>query len=130
MTKYRIKMNGKVYEMEVELVDGTTPAPATAVAPAATRDLPADMHRQPLVATRPAPAKPAAAGAILSPLQGTIIKVCAANGDAVTAGQTILILEAMKMQNEITAPKAGTLADLAVTEGQHVASGEPLFSIG
>ena len=96
MTKYRIKLNGKVYEMEVELIsgDGTAqPVKAAVSVPSAP------------VQPSPAPQKVAAASsvatgkadAVTSPLQGTIIKINAANGDTVKAGQTILVLEAMKM---------------------------------
>ena len=62
-------------------------------------------------------------------MQGTIIKINAANGDAVKAGQTIIVLEAMKMQNDIAAPKDGVLSDLAVVVGDNVKSGQVLFIV-
>ena len=78
-------------------------------------------------------AKPAApkapAGSVSSPMPGTILKVNVAQGDTVQAGQTVLVLEAMKMENEIAAPKAGVIAQLAVQAGQTVANGEFLFSV-
>lgn len=128
MTKYRIKLNGKVYEMEVELVgesDSAQPVKAAspAVAPAPVRE-----NSTPKATAAPTVAA-GQAGAVTSPLQGTIIKINAANGDAVKAGQTVIVLEAMKMQNDIAAPKDGTLSDLAVTVGDNVKSGQVLFVI-
>jgi biotin carboxyl carrier protein len=125
MTKYRIKLNGKVYEMEVELVDeNSVPQPVKA---ASSATAPATMHETPVQSTVVAPSSTVnQAGAITSPLQGTIIKINAANGDAVKAGQTIIVLEAMKMQNDIAAPKDGTLSDLAVGVGDNVKSGQVL----
>ncbi len=126
MTKYRIKLNGKVYEMEVELIGGdgaaqpvkaAAPVPSTPVQPSPTPQKAIDA---PSVAT-------GKAGAITSPLQGTIIKINATNGDTVKAGQTILVLEAMKMQNDIAAPKDGKLAGLSVSVGDNVKSGQVLF---
>ena len=125
MTKYRIKLNGKVYEMEVELVGENSNHQPVKVASSATA--PATMHETPVQSAVVAPSSTVnQAGAITSPLQGTIIKINAANGDAVKAGQTIIVLEAMKMQNDIAAPKDGTLSDLAVAVGDNVRSGQVL----
>ena len=125
MTKYRIKLNGKVYEMEVELVGENSVPQSVKAASSATAT--ATMHETPAQSTVVAPSSTVNhAGAITSPLQGTIIKINAANGDAVKAGQTIIVLEAMKMQNDITAPKNGTLSDLAVAVGDNVKSGQVL----
>ena len=129
MTKYRIKLNGKVYEMEVELVgEKKEPQPtkvaSSVVAPATMRETPTPT---------PAAAAPSSAvnqaGAVTSPLQGTIIKINAANGDAVKAGQTLIVLEAMKMQNDIIAPKDGKLTSLSVSVGDNVRSGQVLFVV-
>lgn len=128
MTKYRIKLNGKVYEMEVERIDGDSaaqpvkvaaPVPSAPVQPSPT---PQKSNDAPSVTTD-------MAGAVTSPLQGTIIKINAANGDAVKAGQTILVLEAMKMQNDIAAPKDGKLTGLSVSVGDNVRSGQVLFAV-
>ena len=128
MTKYRIKLNGKVYEMEVELIGEngpTQPVKTTTptVAPAPVRET-----AVPKATAAPSPAVNQA-GAVASPLQGTVIKVNAANGDAVKAGQTVVVLEAMKMQNDITAPKDGVLSDLAAAVGDNVKSGQVLFVV-
>lgn len=119
MSKYRIKLNGKEYEMEVELVDGSAPvAKAHAAKPVAA----------------PAPAKKAAPvaaaeGAVISPMPGTILKVNVKVGDAVKAGDSVVILEAMKMENDITAPKDGVVKALYVEAGQTVAKDDALFEV-
>ena len=125
MTKYRIKLNGKVYEMEVELIgENSGPQPVKTATSSVT---PASVRETAAPKTVAAPSSAAhQAGAVTSPLQGTIIKINAANGDAVKAGQTIIVLEAMKMQNDIAAPKDGTLSDLAVAVGDNVRSGQVL----
>ena len=128
MTKYRIKLNGKAYEMEVELVgDNGSSQPVKTQIPAVA-SVPVRETVAPKAAAAPSPAVNQA-GAITSPLQGTIIKVNAANGDAVKAGQTVVVLEAMKMQNDIAAPKDGVLSDLAVAVGDNVKSGQVLFVV-
>ena len=126
MTKYRIKLNGKVYEMEVELIGGDGAAqPVKAAAPVPSTPVqPSPAPQKAIDAPSVATGK---AGAITSPLQGTIIKINATNGDTVKAGQTILVLEAMKMQNDIAAPKDGKLAGLSVSVGDNVKSGQVLF---
>ena len=76
----------------------------------------------------PAPAPPAA-GAITSPLQGTVIRVLVEEGAKVEEGDTILLIEAMKMENEVVATHAGTVSRLAAAEKQSVAAGEVLAVI-
>ena len=128
MTKYRIKLNGKVYEMEVELIGESGAAqPVKAVAPVTSAPVPPSPAPQ-KVATAPS-ATTDKTGAVTSPLQGTIIKINAADGDAVKAGQTVLVLEAMKMQNDIAAPKDGKLTGLSVSVGDNVKSGQVLFAV-
>ena len=128
MTKYRIKLNGKVYEMEVELVgENDSPQPVKSATPVVV-PTPVRETTAPKATTASSPSINQE-GAVTSPLQGTIIKINAANGDAVKAGQTILVLEAMKMQNDIAAPKDGTLSDLAVAVGDNVKSGQVLFVV-
>ena len=128
MTKYRIKLNGKVYEMEVELVGENDSAQPVKTASPAAVPTPVRENSAPKAAATPTVAANQA-GAVTSPLQGTIIKINAANGDAVKAGQTVIVLEAMKMQNDIAAPKDGTLSDLAVAVGDNVKSGQMLFVV-
>lgn len=126
MKKFNITVNGNTYEVEIEEVKAAAaaPAPKSAPAPAAA---PA-----PKAAPAPAAAAPAAGGeeTVTAPMPGKIVKLVAAVGQAVNAGDTLLILEAMKMQNEIAAPKAGTVKSFAVNAGDSVKPGQPMVVIG
>lgn len=118
MSKYKITINGKEYEMDVELMDGSAP------------DVKAPVQAKPVSAPAAPKAAPvAAAGATVSPMPGTILKVNVKEGDTVKAGDSVVILEAMKMENDITAPKDGVVKKLFVNEKQTVAKGEALFEV-
>ena len=114
--KYVVTLNGKNYEVEVEETDAVITA-VTDAAPAA-----------PVVAA--APAAPADGQKVLSPMPGTILSVNVSVGSAVKAGEVILILEAMKMENEIVAPCDGTVKQLAVQKGSTVATDALLAVVG
>lgn len=125
---YNVTINDKVYEVEVEkgkanLIKTTAVVAAPAAAPAAA----------PVAAPAPAAAPAAAAAAgttpVNSPMPGTILDVKVAVGQAVKEGDLVCILEAMKMENEIYAPCAGSIAQVLVTKGQSVDTGTPLVSI-
>lgn len=127
--KYKITLNNKVYEVEVEAGEAMlldeyelkAPAAAAPAAPAAVAAAPA---------AAPAAAVDLAAGeAIKSPMPGNILKINVTQGQKVNEGDVLIILEAMKMENEITASKAGTVAQIAVTKGQVVETGTPLVVI-
>ena len=117
MAKYVVTLNGKNYEVEVEKntakITNTTAAAAPAAAPA-PKAAPAPA---PVAAPAPAPAPAAAAPAgganVTAPMPGTVLNVVAPVGTAVKAGDVILILEAMKMENDIVAPCDGTVASVA-----------------
>ena len=120
MKNYRITVNGTSYDVSVEeLAGGVAPVAApVAAAPVAA----------PAAAPAPAPAaKSAGAGSIkvASPMPGKILDVKANVGDAVKKGQVILILEAMKMENEVVAPEDGTVASIDVASGATVEAGDP-----
>jgi glutaconyl-CoA decarboxylase len=137
MKKYLIKVNGSQYEVEVEELGGAaapqaapaapapTPAPAPAPAPAQAA-APAPAPKPPAAAQA---APPAGATPITSPMPGTILKIVASVGDAVKRGQPIVVLEAMKMENDIVAPQDGTVASINVAQGASVNAGDVLASI-
>ena len=124
MKKYNIVVNGTMYQVEVEEVGGVPSAPKAAPAPA-----PAPAAAAPAPAPA-APAAPVAAGdkAIVAPMPGTVLDVRVSAGQAVKAGDILLILEAMKMENEILAPHDGTIDTVSVAKGSAVNSGDALVS--
>lgn len=126
MAKYVVTLNGKNYEVEVEKntakITNTTAAAAPAAAPApkaapapAPVAAPAPAAAPAPVAAAPAPvaAAPAGGANVTAPMPGTVLNVVAPVGTAVKAGDVILILEAMKMENDIVAPCDGTVASVA-----------------
>ncbi len=121
--KYKVTVNGKSYEVLVEksnatVLGVTADAPAQAAAPAAAK------------VAQPAPS-PAANGGdpVNAPMPGTINDIKVAIGDNVKAGQVLLILEAMKMENEIVAPKNGKVVSISVTKGSSVSAGTRLMGL-
>lgn len=129
MSKYRITLDGKVYEMEVELLSGDAPVGVKRDAPKAPVSAPKAAPAQ-AAAPKAAPkAASGAAGAVLSPMPGTILKLLAGAGETVKAGQAVLVLEAMKMENEIVSPKDGALKAVFVKEGDSVQGGDKLFEL-
>lgn len=123
MKKYNVNVNGTAYEVTVEeITGGAAPAPAAAPVPAAA---PA-----PAPVAAPAPAASGAGESVNSPMPGTILSVNVNVGDTVSEGQVLMILEAMKMENEIMAPKAGKVLSVGVQKGATVDSGTLLCVIG
>ena len=114
MKKYRVNVNGTVFEVEIEEVTGALDDPAVAAAAPAPA----------------APAAPAGGEKITAPMPGTILAVNVTSGSAVKKGDVLMILEAMKMENEIMAPCDGTVTSVAVTKGAAVESGTLLCTIG
>ena len=112
--KYKVTLNQKVYEVEVEagkavlLDEYEACAPAPAAAPAAKVDLKAGEP-------------------VKSPMPGNIIRVEVKEGDQIKAGQLLVVLEAMKMENEILAPHDGTVAQVIVSKGSTVETDSPLI---
>ncbi len=118
MKAYKVTVNGTVYEITLEVVDKSeiktpvAPAAAPAPAPAATPVAPA-----------------AGATTVTAPMPGTILKVNVTNGQAVKKGDVLMVLEAMKMENEIMAPADGTVASVSVANGASVESGAVLCTL-
>ena len=126
--KFNVTVNGTTYEVEVEEVKAAGGAPKAAAPKAAPAPAPAPK------AAAPAPVAKVAAGAgehsVDAPMPGKVIKLVAAEGQAVKAGDVLLILEAMKMQNEITADADGTVKKFNVAAGQSVKAHESLVILG
>ena len=112
MKKYRVNVNGTAYEVEIEEMTGA-PVAAPVAAPAAA----------------PAPAASGAGESINAPMPGNILSVNVAAGDTVKKGQVLMVLEAMKMENEIMAPRDGKVTAVAVAKGAAVESGALLCTI-
>ena len=117
MKNYTITVNGNVYQVTVE--EGTTAGVVQNAAPAPE--------------AKPAETKPAAGNAgktpVIAPMPGKILSLKAKAGDSVKKGQVVLILEAMKMENEIVAPSDGTVATVDVREGAQVEAGAVLMTL-
>ena len=130
--KYKVTLNGRTYEVEVEagkamlLDEYEAIAPAPVAAPAA----PAAPAAAPAAAAPAAPVVTGSGEAVNAPMPGNILKVNVQNGQAVKAGEVLVVLEAMKMENEIMAPKAGTVTQVLVSKGSTVDTGAPLVVIG
>jgi len=116
MKKYKVNVNGTVYEITLEMMDGAAPVAAPAAAPAAP--------------AAPVAAAPAGGEKVAAPMPGTILSVNVANGASVKKGDVLMILEAMKMENEIMAPCDGVVSGITATKGTAVESGTLLCVIG
>ena len=132
--KYKVTLNGRTYEVEVEAGKATlldeyeaiVPAAAPVAAPAAA---PAPVAA-PAAAPAPAAAAPVAGEAVTAPMPGNILKVNVTAGQAVKEGDVLVVLEAMKMENEILAPKACTVKQVLVSKGATVDTGATLVVLG
>ncbi len=113
MKKYRVTVNGTAYEIELAELTGAAPAAAAPAAPAPA----------------PAAAAPAGGEQVASPMPGTILAVNVAQGQAVKKGDVLMILEAMKMENEIMCPCDGTVVSVNTSKGAAVESGTLLCVI-
>lgn len=132
--KYKVTLNGRTYEVEVEagkamLLDeyeAIVPAAAPVAAPVAA---PAPVA-VPAAAPAPAAAAPVAGEAVTAPMPGNILKVNVTAGQAVKEGDVLVVLEAMKMENEILAPKSCTVKQVLVSKGATVDTGATLVVLG
>ncbi|WP_055665323.1 biotin/lipoyl-containing protein [Desnuesiella massiliensis] len=125
MKKYVIKLNGKVYEVEMEEVTGEAAATAKG-----SNSAPA-VNKAPQTATAQAPVAQASGGeTVEAPMPGNIVGVLVKVGDQVKKDQVLVVLEAMKMENEIVSPIDGKVLSVGVTKGQTVNPGEVLVQIG
>lgn len=124
MKNYRITVNGNTFDVQVEEL-GASQAPVAPAAPQASA---------PAATPAPAPqaSAPAATGEgekVTAPMPGNILDIKVNVGDSVAANQVVVVLEAMKMENDIVTPVAGTVTAINVTKGQAVNSGDVLITV-
>ncbi len=133
--KYTATLNGKQYEVELERIDAYEPMPRYGEAPAAA---PAPVAAPAAPAPAPAPAAPAPAPAaapatgattVEAPMPGKILNIKVSAGQAVKFGETVIVMEAMKMETEIVAPADGTVAQILVKAGDAVDTGAALVTL-
>jgi len=140
MKKFNVTVNGKTYAVEVEEVGagqgGFTyqPAPA-AITQAPVQQTPAAPQPQAQAAPTPAPTPKASSGPVdgetlSAPMPGTILDIRVSEGQNVKAGEILLILEAMKMENEIVSPKDGVVNRIHTSKSSTVSTGDALITIG
>ena len=143
MSKFKFTINGKNYEVTVTdkdtnladvNVNGTSYSvqyePQTPVASAPVRKVAAPAAPAAAPAAAPTPAPAAGAGAITSPLPGTVTSVAVAAGASVKRGDLLLVMEAMKMENDIRSDRDGVVKAVFVAAGKTVMQGDPLVEIG
>ena len=128
--KFNVRVNGNSYEVEVEEIkDGVQPVAPAVQRPAAA---PASAPAAPTAAPAPkaAPVAVSGAGTVAAPMPGTVLDIMVKEGDVVKSGQVCVILEAMKMENELPAPCDGTVKSVNVTKGASVNTADVLVVIG
>ena len=129
--KYKVTLNGRTYEVEVEAGKAMLLDEYEAIVPSAP--VAAPVVAAPVAAApAAAPAAPVVTGAgesVTAPMPGTILKVNVQNGQSVKEGDLLVVLEAMKMENEIYAPKSGTVSQVVVSKGASVNTGDALVVI-
>ena len=134
--KYKVTLNKRVYEVEVEAGEAMLVDEYDLKAPAAAAPAAAPVAAAPVAAAAPAAAPAAPAGAALaagtvvkSPMPGNVLKINVTAGQKVNEGDVLLILEAMKMENEVVSTKTGTVAQIVVEKGAVVETDSPLVVI-
>lgn len=132
--KYKVTLNNRTYEVEVEegkamLIDEYEAYAPAAPAPVAAAPVAAAPAAAPAAPAAPAGAALAAGEVVKSPMPGNILKINVAQGQKVNEGNVLIVLEAMKMENEIVATKSGTVAQIVTAKGAVVETGAPLVVI-
>lgn len=130
--KYKVTLKGKTYEVEVNQGEAMILDEYEAIAPVpAAQTTPAAPAAAPAPAPSPAPVPAAADGEkVVSPMPGTIVRVDVKEGQTVKNGEVLVVLEAMKMENEIMAPHDAKVIQVLVNKGTKVDSGTPLLVLG
>lgn len=132
--KYKVTLNNRTYEVEVEegkamLIDEYEAYAPAAPAPVAAAPVAAAPAAAPAAPAAPAGAALAADEVVKSPMPGNILKINVSQGQKVNEGDVLIVLEAMKMENEIVATKSGTVAQIVTAKGAVVETGAPLVVI-
>ena len=127
--KYELKLNGRTYEVEVELAEPMQAQEFQAYAPAPAAPAIPVAEAAPSAAAPAAPSVTGDGECVAAPMPGNILKVNVVAGQAVKAGEPLVVLEAMKMENDIMAPKNGTVTQVLVQRGATVETGAPLVFI-
>lgn len=127
MKKYNINVNGTMYEVEVEEVGSTNTTASAPIVQSAPKMAPKAASKAPKAAPK---AAPAGAGDIAAPMPGTVIDIKVKEGQNVNAGDVVMILEAMKMENEIVASSAGKISKIHVEKGAAVVTDQALITLG
>jgi biotin carboxyl carrier protein len=131
MRRFNVTVNGKSYAVEVEELGGS-PQPQFTYAPATPASKPAQKAEEPKVPapTKKSPKGPLAGETMAAPMPGTILDIKISEGQEVKSGDVVLILEAMKMENEIVASAGGKIEKIYINKGESVSTGDPLVTIG
>ena len=134
LKNYKVTVNGKTYDVQVEeLASQGQTAQQTQVAQAPVAQAPAAAPvatpQAPKAEAQPAQVAPASGAKVDAPMPGKILKILVAQGDTVKEGQQVMVLEAMKMENEIYTTSAGKVAQICVKEGNNVSTGDVLMVI-
>ena len=126
--KYKVTLNNRVYEVEVEQGEAMLVDEYELKAPAAPAPVSAPVAAAPTAAA-PAAGGLAAGEVVKSPMPGNVLRINVTQGQTVAEGDVLLILEAMKMENEVVATKGGSVAQIVVSKGAVVETGAPLVVI-
>ena len=144
MKKYSFTINGKKYDVTIEGIEGKNAdvtvngksyrvemdkAPSAETASQSSPAISLEKAASPAPVQAPSPAPAGNAIKVTSPLPGVIIEVSVKEGQAVQAGEKVAVLEAMKMENEITASQSGTVTAVHVAKGDSVLEGAPIVTI-
>lgn len=127
--KYKVRLNKKIYEVEVEKGEAILLDEYEAVAPAAAPATPVAVNTATPVPAQTPVGTAASASAVKSPLPGTVMDVKVSVGQTVKKGDVVMLIEAMKMENEINASKDGKITNVYVAKGAKVEQGSPLFDL-
>ena len=127
--KYKVRLNKKIYEVEVEKGEAILLDEYEAVAPTAAPATPVAVNTAAPVTAQAPLGTAASASAVKSPLPGTVLDVKVSVGQTVKKGDVVMLIEAMKMENEINASKDGKITNVYVAKGAKVEQGSPLFDL-